>query len=48
LLKNPRFALATHDRFYVVIEASDVKFSETGTRQLLESLGSKHIELVEE
>jgi hypothetical protein len=48
LLKNRRFALATHDRFYVVIETADAKYSETETRKLLESLGSKHIELVEE
>ena len=48
LLKNRRFALATHDRFYVVIETADAKYSETETRKLLESLGSRHIELVEE
>jgi len=48
LLKNRRFALATHDRFFVVIESSDPKYSEKETRRLLESVGSKHIELVEE
>jgi len=48
LLKNRRFALATHDRFYVVIESNDPKYSETETRLLLETMGSKHIELVEE
>ena len=48
LLKNRRFALATHDRFFVVIEASDPKYAENETRRLLESMGSKHIELVEE
>jgi Protein of unknown function (DUF3341) len=48
LLKNRRFALATHDRFYVVIETADPKYSEAGTRKLLESLGSKYIELVQE
>src|SRR5215472_8013618 len=48
LLKNRRFALATHDRFFVVIETSDPKYSESETRQLLEGLGSKHIEVVEE
>jgi hypothetical protein len=48
LLKNRRFALATHDRYYVVIETSDPKFSEAETRKLLEDAGSKHIEAVEE
>ena len=48
LLKNKRFALATHDRFYIVIEANDPRYSENETRKLLESLGSRHIELVEE
>src|SRR5258706_11639066 len=48
LLKNRRFALATHDRFFVVSETSDPKYSETETRRLLEVLGSKHIEVVEE
>ena len=48
LLKNRRFALATHDRFFVVIETSDPRYSEAETRHLLEGLGSKHIEVVEE
>ena len=48
LLKNRRFALATHDRFFVVIETTDPKYSEVETRRLLEGLGSKHIEVVEE
>jgi len=48
LLKNKRFALVTHDRYFIVIESDDAKFSETETRKLLETLGSRHIELVEE
>jgi hypothetical protein len=48
LLKNRRFALATHDRYFIVIETSDPKYSEAETRKLFESLGSRHIEVVEE
>jgi hypothetical protein len=48
LLKNRRFAQATHDKFYVVIECEDPKYSETETRKLLEEAGSRHIELAEE
>lgn len=48
LLKHKRFALATHDKFFLVIETSDPKYSATETRKLLESLGSPRIEMVEE
>ncbi len=48
LLKNRRFALVTHDRFFLVIESADPKYSETETRILLEQVGSRHIEVVEE
>ena len=48
LLKNSRFALATHDKYFVVIETMDPKYSESETRKLLEEAGSKHIEMVEE
>jgi len=46
LLQKARFALASRDRFFLVIGANDPKFSETETRRLLESLGGTHIELV--
>ncbi len=48
LLKHKRFELASHDRYFVVIETNDAKYSETETRRLLESTGSRHIEMVEE
>jgi hypothetical protein len=47
LLQKERFALASRDKFFLVIGASDPKFSETATRKLLESSGGTHIELVE-
>jgi hypothetical protein len=49
LLKNRRFSKgASHDKFYVVVECADAKYSESGARQLFESAGSKNLELVEE
>ncbi len=49
LLKNRRFATgASHDKFFIVVETSDPKYSEADTGKFLESIGSKHIELVEE
>ena len=47
LMEKARFALASRDRFFLVIGADDMKFSKTETRWLLESLGGTHIELVE-
>jgi hypothetical protein len=48
LLKNRRFGLVTHDRFFIVVECSDPKYSEAGTVKLLEDAGSTHIELVDD
>jgi hypothetical protein len=49
LLRNRRFTGgATHDKFYLVIETADPKYSPTETRKLLEAAGSKHIEVVED
>ncbi len=48
LLKHRRFALASHDRFFIVIETADPKYQPDATRQLLESLGSTRVETVEE
>src|SRR5438874_8486417 len=48
LLKNRRFSKVTHDRFFVVVECGDPKYSETETRKLLEEAGSPHIEVVDD
>ncbi len=48
LLKHRRFAQVTHDKFYLVIEASDPKYSERQARQLLAGTASNAIELVED
>ena len=48
LLKHERFRLATHDRYFLVIETADPRYRDAETRQLLESTGSKRIEMVED
>jgi len=48
LFKNERFARVTHDRFFILIECRDPKFSETETRALLEAAGSRRVEMAEE
>src|SRR5439155_26235638 len=45
-LKHRRFALASHDRYFLVIKCGDPKYSEIETRKLLESFGSQQVELV--
>jgi hypothetical protein len=39
----PRFSLASSDKFFLVIEASDPKYSPTETPAFLESLGAKGV-----
>ena len=46
LFSSDRFKQATHDKFFLAIEAMDPKFSDTETRRLLQDSGSKHIEEV--
>ncbi|HET7544699.1 MAG TPA: quinol:electron acceptor oxidoreductase subunit ActD [Polyangiaceae bacterium] len=43
-----RFARVTDDKFFLLIEASDPKFDETDTRELLESTHAHAIEVVRE
>ena len=46
LFSSERFKKATHDKFFLAIEATDPKFNDTETRKLLQDTGSKHIEEV--
>lgn len=39
----PRFALASRDRFFLLVEAADPKFDRVATRQFLESLGAYEV-----
>jgi hypothetical protein len=48
VFNSERFQRASHDRFFILIECGDAKFSERTTRLLLESVGSRHVELVRE
>jgi hypothetical protein len=48
LFNARRFALATHDKYFLVIETSDPRYSEVETRKLLEKSGGKRIEKVED
>lgn len=48
LFASRQFHRATDDAFFIAIEARDPKFSPEGTRRLLEDIGGKSIELVEE
>jgi hypothetical protein len=41
-----RFAKATDDGFFLVVEASDARFTEKGTREFLEQLGATNISAV--
>jgi hypothetical protein len=48
LFTSKRFGRFSDDGFIICIEARDPKFAQTGTREFLEKLGAKHIELVED
>ncbi len=48
LLNKARFALASRDKFIMVIGSQDPKFSVTETRQLLETVGGARVDLVED
>ena len=40
------FRRVTNDAFFLVIESSDPNYSETGTPELLQGLGSKEVKLI--
>ena len=43
LFHMPRFALATRDRFFLCVEATDPKFDRAETRRLLGTLGPREV-----
>jgi len=47
VFNNPRFDMASTDRFFLCIEARDPKFDLAGTRQFLEGLHAKEVVEVE-
>jgi hypothetical protein len=48
LLKKARFALASRDKFIIVIGSNDPKFGVADTKKWLENLGGAHVEIVED
>lgn len=48
LFKHSSFLRVSDDRFFLSVEAADPKFSQTDTVQLLQSVGGKNVELVED
>jgi Protein of unknown function (DUF3341) len=42
------FSRVTNDAFFLVIESTDPKFSETDTREFLETMGAKDVSLIYE
>jgi hypothetical protein len=48
IFTSKSFARFSDDAFFVCIEARDAKFSQEGTKALLEKLGAKNVELVED
>jgi len=45
---SERFEACSNDKFFISIEAEDVKFDSNATRAFLEGLEPSHVELIEE
>ena len=43
-----RFKSVSDDGFFIVVQATDTKFSEVRTRELLEELGGKNVTLIQD
>jgi hypothetical protein len=43
----PRFTLASHDRFFLCIEASDPRFDREDTRRFIDGLAPRTVSEVE-
>jgi hypothetical protein len=39
----PRFALATREKFFLLIETADPKFDDDETREFMNSLGAQEV-----
>ncbi len=48
VFNHPQFSLATSDKFFLVIEANDPKFSLEGTKSFLAGLNAKDVVAVDE
>lgn len=48
VFNNPRFSMATSDKFFLVIEAADPKFSLEATKSFLAGLNAKEVVAVDE
>ena len=48
VMKQAHYKRATDDRFFVVIEARDPQYDPAGTKALLESVGAREIEELED
>jgi hypothetical protein len=48
IFAHKTFWRATDDRFFLSIEATDPKFDSVATARYLESIGGKHVEIVED